>query len=336
MSVGPATVFCLLAALQGGEATDPTITVELIPDTVYIGDRLTLEVAVTGLEAVDELAFPSFPDTGAVTALSGPRVRTLPEGGGQSAEYTLSAWRPGDQELPAVAVRVQERGAERLLPLPSTRLHVRSTLPPQADSDTLSWKPARGVLGSNWSLLEKLLAGFLILALGAAVLYWIRRRQRLPVAPRRPAEPSPRERAIARLGALEDSDLLEAGELKAFYSELSGVLRGFLAESDVLWGLELTTSELLMAVARDGVNEGDLASLAELLVEADLVKFARRRPSRERARTVLAEGRRWVEEFARVEVTPAAPTPNGEARPAEVEAERPAENGAGSEDEGAA
>ena len=103
---------------------------------------------------------------------------------------------------------------------------------------------------------------------------------------------------------IAQSGLIEAGELKGFYSALSFVLRQFLADSEEEWSLDLTTGEVVGTVASDGVTDQAVAMLGVLLIEADTVKFARRRPSQDRAAWALDAARDWVADFERVELEP--------------------------------
>jgi DNA-binding transcriptional ArsR family regulator len=212
----------------------------------------------------------------------------------------MVTWDVGDLPVPSAEIRVEREGDSdgMRLPFPETTIHVASVLPAGADVDTLALKPARGVVGPNWSLTEKAAAALALLAaLIAAIVVYRRRGASSP--PRRPGPGPARTRAIRELEALARSGFLEAGEYKAFYSELSSILRRFLAEQDPLWGVELTTAEIVGMVARDGLSERSLEILAQLLVEADLVKFARRRPREPRARSALEESRGWIERFGR-------------------------------------
>lgn len=312
--------------LQGPPAGDPQVAATLSTDTTFLGDRFTLTVTVRGVAGANVI-FPSLPDSGAITSLEPPEVGGQPGSDRRTAEYVLVAWETGDLELPSLELEIARDETRTTLPLPDRSIHVRSVLPSGADPDTLGWMPARGVLGPNWSLAEKLLAAALVLSAIAAAWLVARRRGVRSGPPQPPPIRSPRDRALEALDGLESSDLLAIGELKAFYSELAAVLRRFLADSEDAWGLDLTTAELLIEVARDGVAEGDISTLADLLVEADLVKFARRRPPAERARAALSRGRRWVEDFERILPAPVESTPedgregSSGAEPADLEPE---------------
>ncbi len=275
------------------------VEAELTPDTARIGERVALIVRVSEAPADAEVVFPELPDTGALSAL-GPPVRPLSDRPAirWSARYDLAAWQVGDLPLPPAEVRVLAGGAELRIPLPELTLHVTSVLPAGADPDTLAWKPPADVVGGNWSLREQLAgAALALLLLSAASIYLRRRGARQPIA-RVPPRP-PRERALAALAALEASGLADAGEIKGFYSALSHIVRAFLAETEGDWGLDLTTQELVAAAAVDGIRPGEVAALSALLAGADMVKFARWRPTPKDAAQTLAEARRWISEFER-------------------------------------
>jgi hypothetical protein len=288
----------VLLSLQSAES-GIDVQVRVTPDTVVIGQRFVLTVTVSGIEGVAEVQFPELPDTGAVAALTPPQALEEPGAATRTAVYQLAAWTVGGLATPTADVRVRTDAAELTIPLPGVDVHVMSVLPAAADPDTLAWEPPADVAGPSWSLAEKIAVAGLALALLAGALLLLRRRgmdQPIPQAAPRPASQS----ALEALDLLAEIGLLEAGELKAFYSALSHIIRRFLSESEPEWGLELTTEELLAIVGEDGVESGSALTLAGLLEGSDLVKFARRRPTRAQAGRALDATRRWVVEFERV------------------------------------
>jgi hypothetical protein len=292
----------LLALLP--QAVSPAAPVEVqatvASDSVKIGEPFTYTVAVSGIGAGARIIFPELPDTGDVTALAPPQVPADQPAGSRTARYRLAAWRSGELGLPAAQLVVIRDGAELTIPLPDVSVRVTSVVPAGADPDTLSWQPPADVVGANWSLGEKLIGAGLALAILLFALAYVRRRIVSHPVPPPPAK-TPAERALGAFQLLATSGLLEAGELKAFYSALSHVLRQFLAESDDNWSLDRTTGEIVRAVGRDGVAEEAKNELEILLVEADIVKFARRRPSRIRASRALEAARDWVASYERSE-----------------------------------
>jgi hypothetical protein len=284
----------------------------VVPDSLRIGERITLIVEVSGVTRGAEVVFPQLPDSGAVVALGPPLQRPVEADGTRSARYELVVWNLGVVPLPEAEVRVVTEAAELLIAVPALSVHVASVLPEAADPDTLAWRPAADVVGGNWGIQEKLAAAGLALALLLAAVLYARRRASVQPPPPPPVQP-PRARALAALERLAAAGLPEAGELKALYSGLSYIVREFLAETDPTWRLDLTTGELVQAVSRDGLGERRQRALAGLLAGADLVKFACRRPSRAQAARALDATRRWIVEFERVVVEP---PPESEPEPA--------------------
>jgi hypothetical protein len=305
----------LLLLTQVSESPERVeVRAALTPDSAYIGQRFTLSVWVSGVPEGAEVRFPALPDSGLVTALAAPLV-AAPLTGQRSARYSLAAWDVGVLALPALAVTVVRDGAELRLPLPLLTVRVVSVLPSGADPAALAWRPPADVLGGNWSSLDKALAAAALALALAAMLFHLRRRDRARPFPAAASMP-PRERALEAFDRLARSGLLEAGELKGFYSALSLTLRQFLAEEEEDWGPHLTTGEIKALVGGDGVAETTAAALSELLEEADMVKFARRRPSRVRAARALEAARNCVSGFARLVPEPAPPPPEPVAVPA--------------------
>ncbi len=313
-----ALTLALLAAQTPATPGGVRVLAQLTPDSVRIGQRVTLTLTVSEVPAGAEVVFPELPDTGALSSLA-PPARVPAASGVWRARYELAAWSLGDRPIPAAEVRVLSGGSERRIPIPDLTLHVMSILPAAGD-DTLTWKPAAGVVGGNWSLQEKLAGAALALALLLIAAAYLRRRSAARPVPVPEARP-PRERALAAIDALEESGMVEAGEFKAFYSALSQIVRAFLAETDRSWGLDLTTLELVAAVSRDGVKPAELAALSALLGGADMAKFARWRPKAADAKRALAEARRWLEGFERVTVPPPIVEVEGAEDAAEPEAE---------------
>src|SRR5690606_16819209 len=118
----------------------------------------------------------------------------------------------------------------------------------------------------------------------------------------------PRERALAALDRARALGLLEAGEIKAFYSLVADALREFLEAVEPRWGRDLTTSELLAGLAAE-LEDEPCSRLAGVLAAADMVKFARRRPDAAGAVGEWQAARDWVAAFERpaaaVAATPA-------------------------------
>lgn len=118
-----------------------------------------------------------------------------------------------------------------------------------------------------------LLAGWL-----AWKIYSGRGRNREEAPP--PPPPPAHEIALERLRDLEGKSLWQRGELQAYYTELSHILRVYLEEGFSIPALESTTRQIDRALADKKRLTGEQRSeLSQLLQLSDLVKFARAEPA---------------------------------------------------------
>lgn len=255
------------------------------PDTVTVGDpfRLTIRIHAPRGASVE---FPAGPDSGAaVEALDPRQERQGPDSTALDVAGTwrLVAWDTGDQPLRIKDVVVRLDGRERVIPLSALRVHVRSVLP--ADTTKRIPKPQRAIFEFGlpwWYWLLAALAAIGII--GLFWWWWHRRRKR-----RRDAVDDPFADAEGEFDRVERLGLVEAGERGRYVALMVEVLRTYLSRRISDANPALTTNELLIAV-RDNrlvpVNR-----LALVLADADLVKFARRVTTAERARELGVEAR---------------------------------------------
>ncbi len=145
----------------------------------------------------------------------------------------------------------------------------------------------------------------LVLALAALLAAWLfvrRRRAPEPAAATLEAEPpapppDPFEIALARLAGVEQERWPARGEVARHYEAVADTLRGYLQEAERLPARERTTSELLWALP-PRLGESGLRRRAQtVLGEADLVKFARRRPDPATASVYLREAQQLLERW---------------------------------------
>jgi hypothetical protein len=282
-------VTALLPIALPHAARAQSVRTATLPDTITVGDVARAAVRVT----VPRNAVVTFPDSLVLPAElenAGDRTITIDTsatGLEITAEYAVAGWRPGAHALPVVPFTID--GVTYAATFDSMR--IQSVLP--ADTTGIKPKPLKAVLGGTrvwWPILALLLALLVVAAI--AYVIWRRRANRiveLPAAPRRPA----RDLALDRLQRARDAGLVERGDMKQFYSEMSDALREYVAAVDASLTTDLTTTELTLATRRRGATAAAV-DLVTLLRSADMVKFARRVPDPAEAYDVWARARAWV------------------------------------------
>jgi hypothetical protein len=267
------------------------------PETVTVGDRFRVAVSVD-LPSADSVALIVEPDSPGRWQTVGAARSYRPDGASRShrAAATMIVWVTGAKDSADAVLRIfnaDGRTEDRSISIPLPV--VRSVLP--ADTSKHRPRPAKDVYGSSrdWRLVALIATGILLLpGLLAFFLLKIRKRK-----PRAMSMPDARQRALAALERARASGTAEAGEWKAFYSQVSGALRAFAEECEARWSADLTTTELLARMREDGVPPDDARPLAGVLRDADLAKFARHPLTLETARRDLGDAKRWVETFGR-------------------------------------
>ncbi|WP_050809628.1 hypothetical protein [Ochrovirga pacifica] len=90
--------------------------------------------------------------------------------------------------------------------------------------------------------------------------------------------------ASKELQALQNKQLWQNNQTKAYYSELTGIVRKYIGDELAIQALENTTDELMALLTVEnkqqklGLDKEMLAKLKMLLSQADFVKFAKQRP----------------------------------------------------------
>jgi hypothetical protein len=189
------------------------------------------------------------------------------------------------------------------LEAPPVEMTVRTPDMPKEEQPS-DIKPPRAARPALWPWL---LAALLALAAWQAWRYW-KRRQPAPGVDGTPSEPPvpPEERARLALKELQASGLWERGEYASYYLRLTDLLREYLEARYGEPATAMTSGEVSRLVRARAADLRIGTTVREVLLRADLVKFARLTP-------VLDEGPRDAGLVASVidATTPVAPAPAG-------------------------
>ncbi len=169
-------------------------------------------------------------------------------------------------------------------------LPVRSVMPPDAE-DILDIAPLAEFPRPVWPWLLFLA---LLIAAMAAFVFWYRRSPEVIGLARGEAPAQrlpPLEEAANRLDALRTAHLETDASKKAFFVELSDILRTYLSRRLEVPALERTSREVLADLTdleeQDGFPGAVLDSTSQLLDISDLAKFAEIYPTEPRCREFL-------------------------------------------------
>ncbi len=270
-------------------------------DTVAVGERFTLSL-VAAHRAGRTALFPSADADvfGELMVLGRSEVHRRASGAGSpgmwvdSGAYGVTTFALDTARVPPLRVRFAADSDTIAAIAASLLVPVRSVVPPDA-AGLRDFAPPAPFPQPLWPYV---LMALLALALLALVGYYLwKRATAAPDAP--PARPapvpavSPYESARRRLKRLQKmTDLHDPAAIKPFYTELSDVLRQYLAHRLGVATQERTTRELLAALRREiRLPEPVLDHLRAALEQADLAKFADVHPTPPAHRIALEEAR---------------------------------------------
>lgn len=278
-------------------ATPPEVTVHIRPDSVTVGDSVTVELRIVP-PAGAEVAFPRPQTPAQVEVLNVDHAP--PAAGTWVARYTLALYQVGDVVLPPWPVQVRADTQVAVVHTDSIRVYVASVLDDSlaaADIRDLKAQQDVPVPWPRWMY-------FVLAALAAAatLLYWRHRRRRPAVAAVPAAPPVPPHMvALQELRQLEAQRLPAAGKIKEHYVRLSEILRRYLeaAPQFGFTALEETTEEIQRELRVRRYKTEVIETLIALCEEADLVKFAKHEPTIRECDDALDRVRRFVSQSAR-------------------------------------
>ena len=112
----------------------------------------------------------------------------------------------------------------------------------------------------------------------------------------------PFREALNRLKALDEKQLLKQHKVKAYYTELTDIVRTYIEKDTKIPALESTTNELIETIvdfnesSNLGISTETIHELKSVLTGADLVKFAKWKPELEE----IKADRNSIEEILKV------------------------------------
>ena len=275
----------------------PAVGARVAPDSIGIGDRFCLSIEVEK-DQVQTVVFPEFSGDGSdgIELVESLPVDTLERRGRLvrlRKRYVLAAFEEGDFALGRARVLYADKNVvDTLRSDDSLFLHVATFAIDSASRSIYDVKPQKHL---PFRLAE--IRGYLVW--GAAALVLLGRSVRTLFRPAPPVPPH--VAAIRALEALHHRKLWQNNQHKLYYSGLSDIVRTYIAARFGIGAMEMTSDEILTLLRRgELVSPKSATDLAEVLRDADLVKFAKAVPDGERNEADYLKIYYFVEETKRV------------------------------------
>lgn len=147
-------------------------------------------------------------------------------------------------------------------------LHLNQFYPPKDVQDNpFSWNDWKEMF---WGSM------LLVLLLVVSIYLWIRLKQNKPIIVRVKVVKHlpPHKKALIKIEQIKQDKLTVSSNQKEYYTKLTDTLRRYIEERFGFNAMEMTTSEIIEHLQKEGDNQM-LLELKELFETADLVKFAK-------------------------------------------------------------
>jgi len=254
---------------------------------VYIGDLITYQLTIIHDSAIELVPPPLGANLGAFDVKdyeSDIRSKLL-DGRIKSAnKFVLTTFTTGDYLIPPIPIMFTMPDSSRKVMLSeAVPIKVKSLLSSGVDSADI--RPLKTPYEFKRDLTPYYFwGGVILLALATTgILIWLRVRKRKRAAPPLDLRP-PWEIAFERLALLKRQSYLADGQFKQYYIELTGIAREYIGHMYEINVLDMTTEEFLFHFQQQSTPDGLLENMGRFLQHADLVKFAKLVPEKERTK----------------------------------------------------
>jgi hypothetical protein len=275
------TIYLHIALLFGVFGFSQKITTSIDSSQIKIGSQFLLTIKAS-VNAKDKVVFPEGKFFGALEVLESFPIDTVKNNAHYELikKYGLTQFDSGRYAIPKLLVKINQK-AFRTDSLSVLVNNVKVDTTKQQMYDIKNIIATEEKPSSEWWKWLVLLG--LIIASGFAAYFIIKKIQkREDLAEEFFA--SPIEKAIAYLQNLDKKQLLQKGEVKEYYSEMTDIARTYIEESVKVPAMESTSSELIAALKKAisekkmFINRDELEQFKGVLENADLVKFAKSKP----------------------------------------------------------
>ncbi|MBZ0300702.1 MAG: DUF4381 family protein [Anaerolineae bacterium] len=289
-------VFGLAALLAAGRPQDAlpiAATFSTDHPRPLVGEPFTILLKAELSPGTSLVSWPDFPAQWGLLEVRQVGELTITEFGDQAREYrqplTVVLWEPGDYSTPDTMITYQSGGLSDTLLVDPLLLRVASTL----DQDDLTLRPLKPAIDLTYVPPALVIAGSGVLMI--LMWWWMQRMRRARLFGAESANIRALDRAM--LANLKRIDR-QAKTPPEVYAAVAECLRDYVTQQFQVAARELTTAELLGRLQAQ-LSQPSMNRLYQLMVQADLVKFAQQEPDRGDAQRYLEMAAHWIQSSAR-------------------------------------
>ena len=263
------------------------VKVETNTKNIKIGEQIQYKVSVE-TPANTPVSFPEGQTFAPLEMVKTRAADTLRDGGKYRLvkEYYLTQFDEGKYTIPSQKIRINNKDyfTDSLL------VEVHTVAIDTLKQPLYDIKPIQEVKKpfTSYGWILTIIAAVLLLLIVAFVYFVFIRKKKFPFLQIQKKLP-PFDRAIQDLKELQNSKYLIQSQHKEYYTRLTDIVKAYLEEEVHILAKESTTDELLTKInllqekGKLNLNQETITNLKRVLQTADLVKFAKNKPSDDNA-----------------------------------------------------
>ena len=281
------------------------VKAQLDTTSILIGDQIELQLTLEASKnaTIKDVKLSVLDSVSAIEVIGKGQMLKIRDGL-FTQNLVLTSFDSGYHWVPPIPVIYEENGSLQTTQTNRLPLAVR-TIP--ITSDTTSITPIKSIIKEPLKIqdiLPYLLAIIGVIALAIGVIWWRRHQRKETVPAYVPPPPPPHEVALQKIKQLREKQLWQKGEIKAFQSDLTYIVREYLENRFGVPALESTTESTLQYVRQLNISKVWPKKLKEMFYVADMVKFAKAKPPADFHHKVLDEAEAFIiETKPKVQIT---------------------------------
>ncbi len=283
------------------------VIIDIDKKTISIANRLNLKISVISNEDYD-VKLPAFGDkleqfgivdyhTSLPELLKNNRKKII-------RSYILEPFLSGKYKIPPMKIQFSQKGKqtkkEHIIETEEIEIMVSSILPEKMKNLKINdiFPPVEIPLKHNTAIWIIILV-ILIVSIVSGIFIWKRCVRKIDVIEK---EIKAHIIAYQHMETLIKKDLIEKGEIKQFYQEISNILRIYIENRFGFNAPEQTTEEFLQELNNQNSLKAEYKKLLKIfLTHCDLVKFAEHQPTNNDIQNTFDSCKNFIQETAEKE-----------------------------------
>ncbi len=267
-------LFLCISTIAFAQQT-PVVSAQIDTTNIRIGEQFELQITVRDTANV---IIPKLEDINGLEIIEDKKIDTIKNE--LIKKYTLTSFDSGAYYIPQQHIFIKQR-----LHLTDSLLIKVATVAvdtTQQKMFPIKANRAEPIIFDDYK--KYVWFGIIALVLLGVLIYVFFRKKKEPEQEENIPSVPPLEEAIQKLQELDKKLLWQNNQIKAYYSELTEIVRGFIERELKVPALESTTDELIETLTDFNetksitTTQETLKNLRDLLREADFVKFAKSKP----------------------------------------------------------